>query len=315
MKIRIEALFACALICAASLWPAHAGAQTAPGAATPPAAPSASPAAETSAEKEARLKAEELAIIKASQNPVGNIAVLPFQNNWNYGYGPYDRQQFNLNIQPVVPIVLGPKMNLIERTIIPVINQPTNTPPALCDPAGCNSTFGLGDVQEQLYFAPKTKPGALIWGAGPIMTFPAATPDTLGAGKWDLGLDAVALVMPGPWVIGILANQQWSVAGNGARPATNTFFTQPFVNYNFGKGWAIVSAPSITANWNAPGDQKWTVPLGAGIIKTFKLGDQPQQLQLAYYGNVTKPTYAANGTWRLVWALLYPIKRGQPPRP
>ena len=31
---------------------------------------------------------------------------------------------------------------------------------------------------------------------------------------------------------------------------------QPFVNYNLGKGWYLVSAPILTANWDASsGDQ------------------------------------------------------------
>lgn len=69
-------------------------------------------------------QALRLAVIKTSQNPVGNITVVPFQNNFNYGFGPYTRLQYNLNVQPVVPIMLSQNMNLIARTIIPVV-KPT----------------------------------------------------------------------------------------------------------------------------------------------------------------------------------------------
>ena len=106
----------------------------------------------------------QAAIIKASQNPVGNIAIVPFQSNFNYGVGPYTRYQYNLNVQPVVPFMLSKNMNLIARTIIPVIDNPSFAPPQACaSAAGCGSTFGIGDIQEQLFFAPKTKPGARIW--------------------------------------------------------------------------------------------------------------------------------------------------------
>jgi hypothetical protein len=122
-----------------------------------------------------------LAIIKISQNPVGNITVFPFQNNFNYGYGPYTRLQYNLNVQPVFPIMLSTKMNLIARTIIPVINQPSPKSPTVCaSPGGCPSTFGLSDIQEQLFFAPKTKPGAARRGGSSRRDrsrFPA-TPDS-----------------------------------------------------------------------------------------------------------------------------------------
>jgi hypothetical protein len=42
----------------------------------------------------------------------------------------------------------------------------------------------------------------------------------------------------GPWVVGVLANNIWSLGGapgfGGVR--YSTFLTQPFVNYNFGEG-------------------------------------------------------------------------------
>jgi len=169
----------------------------------------------------------QLAIVKISQNPVGNITVFPFQNNFNYGYGPYTRLQYNLNVQPVFPVMLSRNWNLVARTIIPVLNQPSSAPPTVCaSPYGCPSTFGLSDVQEQLFVGPKTKPGELIWAAGPIFQFPSATPNTLGSPKWAVGPNAVALVMPGNWVIGALASQLWSFAGPPA-PEISSFLLQP----------------------------------------------------------------------------------------
>src|SRR5580704_16146684 len=125
-------------------------------AATP--APAASPPAQQPFDPSkltpAQQQALQLIIIKTSQNPVGNITVLPFQNNFNYGVGPYARYQFNLNVQPVVPIALGANLNLISRTIIPIVSQPSSASPTACATHGCGWTSGLGDVQEQLYFAP-----------------------------------------------------------------------------------------------------------------------------------------------------------------
>ena len=51
----------------------------------------------------------QAAIIKTSRNPVSNIAIVPFQSNFNYGVGPYTRFQYNLNVQPVVPFMLSKK--------------------------------------------------------------------------------------------------------------------------------------------------------------------------------------------------------------
>lgn len=255
-------------------------------------------------------QALQLAIIKTSQNPVGNITVFPFQNNFNYGVGPYARYQYNLNIQPVFPIMLGQHWNLIARTIIPVLSQPSFAPPPVCaSPTGCPWTTGLSDSQEQLFFAPKTKPGQLIWGAGPIFQVPTASPNTLGSGKWSVGPDAVGLIMPGSWVLGALVTQLWSFAGIQNRPNVSSFLVQPFVNYNIKGGWAISSAPLITANWTSP-QNKWTVPLGGGFSKTFKDQGQLMQLSVLYYTAVTRPLTAPQTTLRVVWALLWPVKRG-----
>jgi len=250
------------------------------------------------------------AIVKLSQNPVGNIAVVPFQNNFNYGVGPYTRFQYNLNVQPVIPIMLNPNLSLIARTIIPILVQPSFAPPSACVTAsGCGSTFGIGDIQEQLYFGPKTKPGALIWGAGPIFQVPSASPDTLGSGKWSAGAGAAALVMPGHIVTGILVTQIWSFAGQANRANVNAALFQPFFNYNLKDGWALTTAPSFTANWSAA-QNKWAVPLGAGIAKTFKAGDQLMQLSCVYYTYVARPITSPQTNLKVTWSLLYPIKRG-----
>ncbi len=270
--------------------------------------PAPAPQASLTPEQQAAVQAY---IIKASQNPVGNIAIIPFQLNNNYALGPYARYQFNLNIQPVVPLMLSKNMTLIARTIIPVLANPSNLPPASCPPNGvCGSTFGISDIQEQLFFAPRTKPGALIWGAGPILQFPTASPGFLGTGKWSAGPAAVALVMPGPWVTGVLVTQLWSFAGKTSTPAVNSGLFQPFVNYNLKGGWAITTAPILTVNCAAPGNQKWSIPLGGGGSKTFKLGDQPMQVAIFYYTYVERPITTPQTNLRVVWSLLFPIKRG-----
>jgi hypothetical protein len=58
------------------------------------------------------------------------------------GIGPNDATQWVLNVQPVIPITLNKDWNLITRTIIPIINQPS---PA----AGIPSAFGFGRYQPQ----------------------------------------------------------------------------------------------------------------------------------------------------------------------
>ena len=312
---------AAAFLIATIIAPAVATAQATPEPTLPTEGPSpaASPAPAGSGEggfdlsklTPAQQEAIKLAIIKISQNPVGNIAVVPFQNNFNYGVGPYTRYQYNLNIQPVVPIMLSQNWNLIARTIFPVINQPSFAPPSVCASAlGCGSTFGIGDTQEQLYFAPKTKPGQFIWGVGPIFQIPTGSPqDVLGTGKWGAGIDLVGLITPGRWVMGALVTQLWPFAGKSTFPNYSNFLVQPFINYNIGHGWALTTAPSISANWIVA-QNKWAVPVGGGVANTFKAGDQLMSLGVFYYSYVSRPLNQPQTQLRVQWALLWPIKRG-----
>jgi hypothetical protein len=311
--MRLGAGAALALSCA---MPGLAHAQPRPSpspspTASSPAAPDASTGGfDVSKLTPAQQEALRLAIIKTSQNPVGNITVVPFQNNFNYGYGPYTRLQYNLNVQPVIPIMLSQSMTLIARTIFPILNQPSAAPPSVCAlPTGCPSTFGIGDTQEQLFFAPRTKPDQLIWGVGPIFQFPTGSPSTLTSGKWSAGPDAVGLVMPGKWVMGALVTQLWSFAGPANRANVSSFLLQPFLNYNLKNGWAVSTSPIMTANWSAA-QNKWAVPIGGGVARTFRDGDQLMSLAVSYYTYVTRPLASPQTNLKVVWSLLWPVKRG-----
>ena len=191
---------------------------------------------------------------------------MPFQSNTNFNSGPFNRTQEVLNIQPVVPMHLGDDWNVISRTIIPLMSQP--------DPLLDSSTNGIGDITQSLFLSP-AHPGKLIWGVGPVFTVPSASDPILGTGKVLVGPTAVFLMTPGHWVIGVLLNNQWSVGGNPLRPPVNAFLAQPFVNYNMAHGWYLTSSPVITANWLAAPGEKWTVPVGGGFGRVFRVGDQP----------------------------------------
>jgi hypothetical protein len=184
---------------------------------------------------------------------------------------------------------------------MPVIDQP--------DLPGLDGAFGLGDVNQTLFFSPAA-PSKVIWGAGPAFTLPTATDDVLGSGKWSAGLGVVALTMPGRWVIGALVSNQWSFAGDDERPDVNSMVLQYFINYNFEKGWYFSSAPINTANWEVDSEDRWTVPLGGGVGKIFKIGKQPMNAQVGVYYNVVTPDNLPSGDWslRLQLQLLYPRK-------
>lgn len=238
------------------------------------------------------------ALAKAAQNPVANMISVPFQNNTNFNVGPYDRTQNILNIQPVIPVSVNKDWNVITRTIAPLIWQPGMAP-------GQDSTFGLGDIQFTAFLSP-AKSEELIWGAGPILQLPTHTNDVLGTSKWGIGPSFVALKVEKVLVYGALVNNVWSFAGPDGAPDINKFLLQPFVNYNFGDGMYVTSAPIITADWEADSDNQWTVPLGGGIGKIVRVEKLPLNLQAQLFYNVVTPDYGPNWTLRLQVQLMLP---------
>jgi hypothetical protein len=248
-------------------------------------------------------KAEALA--KQSQNPVANLISVPFENNANFNAGPDDKVLNVLNIKPVIPVKLNDDWMLINRAIIPVISQPgvSGTPED-------DRINGFGDVTYQGFFSP-SKPTASgwIWGAGPTIQLPVHSNDRLGNNRWAAGPAAVVLKMPGHWVFGGLASQIWDITSSSKDPDISSLVLQPFVNYNFGGGWYVSSAPVITADWEANSGNQWTVPLGGGIGRVIHWGKQAVNLKAAVYGNVVRPDNASDYNIQLSATFLFPEKK------
>jgi hypothetical protein len=149
-----------------------------------------------------------------------------------------------LNIQPVIPLQLGENWNLITRTIQPIVWQPYAN-------ATTGGQYGLGDMNPSFFLSP-AKPGKIIWGVGPTFLIPTATNSILGQGKLSIGPSALALIQPGPWTVGALVSNVWSVGGSGGRPVVNQMLLQYFINYNLKKGCYISISPILTPTGGGP---------------------------------------------------------------
>lgn len=112
--------------------------------------------------------------------------------------------------------------------------------------------------------------------------------------------------MPKPWVIGILGRQLWSVAGAGSRKDVSQLLLQPFVNYNLDNGWYLVSAPIITADWTGDSSNRWTVPVGGGMGKIFRIGSQPLNASLQGFGYPVRPSLGPSWAVRFQIQFLFP---------
>jgi hypothetical protein len=239
------------------------------------------------------------ALRKAAQNPIASLISVPVQNNNNFGIGPDGRIQDVLNIQPVIPARVSTNWNLITRIITPIIYQPTVSQPVN------QGAYGFGDLNPSFFLSP-AKPGKLIWGVGTAVVLPTATNPILGQGKWSAGPSIVVLAQPGKWTVGALVNNVWSFAGQSRRQDVNQMLFQYFINYNLKHGYYITWQPTLTADWEATNGGRWVVPFGGGIGRIMKLGFQPVNLTMQFYGNAVHPPGASPWGMRLQIAFLFP---------
>jgi len=203
-------------------------------------------------------------------NPVSSMISVPFQNNTDWGIGPYSGSKNTLNIQPVIPLKLNSNLNLITRYILPVVDQRDVVGPDTHE-------FGLSDLTVSGWVSPSHPKNGLIWGAGPALLIPTATNEYLGTKKFGCGPTALVLKQGKGLTIGFLANQVWSVAGDEDRQDVSQLFLQPFFSHSFPSGASIGGNFEMTQNWEARTALLFLNPVLSGITK---IGKQPIQMAI-----------------------------------
>jgi len=238
----------------------------------------------------AQESAEDLS--KAAANPLADLISLPFQNNLNMNYGPYNRNVNVLNIQPVIPLFKG---KIITRTIMPIVSIPDFSQ------GSGNESWGLGDMVLTGF-----ESKGLMWGFGPVIELPTGG-STRGSQKWSAGPSLVVMAQPGDWTVGVLVNNAWSFAGKSDRSDVNHMLINAFVVKQLGGGWYVNSSPIITADWTAKSEDQWIVPLGGGGGKMVMLGGKlPLNLQTQMYYNVVRPDFGPEWQWRVQVQIMLP---------
>jgi hypothetical protein len=221
-------------------------------------------------------------LAKKLSNPIASLISVPFQNNTDVGIGTYNGSRNTLNFQPVIPISISPKWNMISRVVLPIITQQDITAPGV-------KQSGLSDAVVSAFFSPAEAKNGLTWGVGPAILVPTATDKLLGTEKLGVGPTAVILKQANGWTYGALVNQIWSIAGSKDRADVNQMFVQPFVSYNWKSGAGVGGNFEITENWEGDSTAVFFNPTVTGITK---LGTQMVQLAIGPRIPVSMP---ANG--------------------
>jgi hypothetical protein len=244
---------------------------------------------------------ETAALAQTLTNPVANLISVPFQNNIDFGLGANgDGSRYFVNVQPVVPLSINSRWNLISRTIVPIISQRNVTGPG-------TSQSGLGDIVQSAFFSPKAPTSSgIVWGAGPVLLIPTATNQALGTGKLGMGPTAVILRLAGPWTYGMLANHIWSVGGLDDRSDVSTTFMQPFVTYT------LPTATTFIVNTETTYDHissTWIVPINVIAQQIIPINRRPVAFALG--GRIYAESPRGGPDWGLRFSvtLLYPAAR------
>ena len=239
-------------------------------------------------------------LAKQLSNPVANLISVPFQGNYNSGFGDGSANQSYINIQPVIPISISPNWNLISRTILPVISQNGFLPDG-------KSQLGFGNTTQSFFFSPKapTRNG-IIWGIGPALSIPTAT-DGIAENQWGAGITGVVLRQKGPWTVGMLANQIWSVTGEEKFGSYSNAFLQPFVSYTTPKATSFTLNTESTYNWDS---ESWSVPINVMVGQIIKIDKKPVQLQAGVRYWAESPVGGPQG-WGARLAVIYLFPKGK----
>ncbi len=237
------------------------------------------------------LSAAEIA--KEAHNPLANLKEVILQSDILPDVGALGKTAVVETVQVVLPFAVGEKWKVMTYGIIPLVSQPAMSP-------GDDRSYGLGDSKFFGYFVPPNQ-GKLIWGFGPALQVPSATGDILGTDKWAAGPALIIGAQPGNWSIFALFDNVWDFAGSGSQEV-NEFNLQYQVVYLFPENWFFITNWTVEADWTAPSDERWTVPIGGGFGRQFKIGKQTFQAygQIGY--NVIRPDGAS--TWRAIAALV-----------
>jgi len=201
-----------------------------------------------------------------------------------------------LRIMPLYTFPVFDTWKLVNLDILTMADAPGGTP-AFPGDRSFGQDAGVSDLMHASFVTPNSE-GNFIWGAGVVLAIPTATDDSLGSGKWASGPAFRVTYRKGPWNLGAIVTQRWSFAGSGNRTDVNQLLMRGAVRRQLRNDWYFVYAPIITANWDNP-DEKWLVPVGGGIGRTFSVREYPWAWTVQGYYNVVKPDAAPDWVFRV----------------
>jgi hypothetical protein len=258
----------------------------------------------SSAEEKSGGGAAEMA--RKLQDPLANIKAVMTDNVIGFNTGASEGTSYGFQIQPIYAIDFPDKgFTFLPRGIIPIVGIEPGSRTQLTGedgnptPSGDKRVWGLGDSVGQFFFVPKTEK-KWKWGVGPQISFATHTDSDLRGSNWGAGAAGVIVgnLTPNISFAGIVG-QMWSFDGK-----FSTAIIQPMLFYNFNSipGAYVAYNAVSSVNWLAESGDKWTVPLGVSIGRTFDMGGgHGFDAMIGPYYNAARPEGAAD--WQIRFGL------------
>jgi len=241
------------------------------------------------------------------QDPLASMSAVMTDNDILFKTGDGDVSSV-FRLQPVHAFDFPDAgFSFIARGVVPIIGAaPLADLPPIGEPLppGDSTTWGLGDIATQFFFAPKIA-GTWKFGFGPQLTWKSRTDANIGGPGWGAGPVGILVGALGDDVsLSVIAANTWAYEGD-----FNSFFIQPSVFYNFKSipGLVIGYNAGISADWKASPENRWTVPLGLVVGKTFDVGGgYGLDVSIGPYWNVVRPEGGADAFLKFGVTLLLP---------
>jgi hypothetical protein len=219
------------------------------------------------AQAEAEPSAAELA--QALENPIYDRVTIPLQNNYDCCFAPGGGYKYTLNIEPVIPLLRLDTIEVISRTLAPIVYEYNNKR----DQGG---HVGMGDVTQAFYIGQELGK-AFYYGAGPIFLIPSED-SQISSRQWAAGPTFAVGGKSGRVTASFIFWHYWSFAGEtSAKPVSKTRL-QPAIGYTFSDATTLKVGLDADYDWVK---SRWTAPFVPGVSHVFKVRSHTVQLALA----------------------------------
>ncbi len=235
-------------------------------------------------------------LVNQANAPISSIFQIRLQDSYAPAF--QGRLQGQGNAFAVAVTMPLPKYRLLPLPQLSLITIPT----AATLPLPGGELTGFGDVRF-VDIAVIDAGHQLLFGIGPTFIFPTATDKATGQGKWQIGPAAAVAFAPRKWLIGVLAQNPISFAGDATRPTADALILQPFITYQLHHGWYLRSEPQLFFDWET---NKQLLPVEAGIGRVFTLGPQIVNCFVEPAWNVSHDGPAPRYAITFGLSLLYP---------